>query len=61
MTTQGRDAERAAKDRYEVAVAYVQLVDAVRTAIAHAGGREAEWGERAEECFRILARSIESA
>ena len=61
MTTQGKDAERAAKDRYDVAVAYVQLVDAVRNALAYSGGRESEWGERAEECFAILERGIESA
>ena len=61
MTTQGKDAELMAKDRYYVAVAYVQLVDAVRSALAYSGGRESEWGGRAEECFRILERGIESA
>lgn len=40
---------------------YVILADAVRRAIDHAGGRESEWGERAEECFRILERGLESA
>jgi hypothetical protein len=61
MTTQGKDVERAAKDRYDVAVAYIELVGAVRNAIAYSGGRESEWGERAEECFRMLERGIESA
>jgi hypothetical protein len=43
-----------------MADAYVQLVNTVRHAIDYAGGRESEWGERAEGCFRILERGIEA-
>lgn len=31
---------------------------AIREAIEHANGREAEWGERAEECFAILEQAL---
>lgn len=37
----------------------VQLEDAIKQAIEHAGGRESEWGERAEECFAILERALQ--
>ena len=53
MTTRINDVERKAE-------AHTKLVDTVRNAIAYAGGRESEWGERAEECFRILGKGIES-
>ncbi len=35
-----------------------RLENAIKQAIDHAGGRESEWGERAEECFVILERSF---
>lgn len=37
---------------------YERLAEAVRFAIDYAGGRESEWGERAEECFRILETAV---
>lgn len=37
---------------------YKRLAEAVRFAIDYAGGRESEWGDRAEECFRILETAV---
>ncbi len=50
----GVDSQLMAKDRYDVAVAYLRLVGAVQIAIEHANGRESEWGERVEKCFELL-------
>lgn len=42
----------------EAAERIEQLDAAIREAVEYAGGREAEWGERAEECFAILERAV---
>lgn len=34
------------------------LKEAIRVAVDHAGGRETEWGERAEKCFEILEDAL---
>lgn len=59
ITTDGPDSQIVAKDRYDVAVAYLRLRGAVQYVIEYANGREYEWGERAEECFRILNEGLE--
>lgn len=52
---------RIAKVHNALRAKILRLEQSIRDALEYSGGRESEWGERAEECFRILERGIESA
>lgn len=42
----------------QLATERTELQNAIKQAIDYAGGRESEWGERAEQCFTILNNAI---